>query len=236
MDYVSGGFRLVRGFPRAEWMAATLPSTLWTISGCICDTLPDSWALSWSQDAPEVLAEARQLLGLTSGEFATMREYVEQLYVDGRFGWPDVFLDLAAAREFRRKYCRGVRGVRLLGIALATPLVEQFLIDATPFKSQEEPGVFRAVSARRPPPHDGSIRGFEVLGYEDHGGFHSFVCNGLEREYASLGIRLNEFGLMDDFADAERADEFTNLESTGAEPVPWEAWRIDEYDADEVVA
>jgi hypothetical protein len=122
----------------------------------------------------------------------------------------------------------------LLGIALAGPRLERFLTDATPFKAQDEPGVFKATSARRAPPGDGSQRGFEVLGYE-YGAFHSFICNGLEREYALLGMQLNKCGLFDGLADAERAAEFTNLESTGAEPVPWDAWRIDEYDANEVV-
>jgi hypothetical protein len=175
------------------------------------------------------------LLGLTPSGFEAMREYVEQLRVDGRYGWPNVFLDLTAAREYRRRYCCEVRGVRLLGIALAGPRSEQFLTDAAPFKDQDEPGVFKATSARRPPPGDASLRGFEVLGYEC-GEFHSFICNGLEREYAVLGMQLNEFGLLDDLIDAERAAEFTNLESTGAEPVPWDAWRIDEYDANEVAA
>jgi hypothetical protein len=73
------------------------------------------------------------------------------------------------------------------------------------------------------------------LGYE-YGELHSFICNGLEREYAVLGIQLNRCGLLDGLTDAERAAEFTNLESTGAEPVPWDAWRIDEYDANEVAA
>jgi len=215
-------------------MSPLLPSTLWTVSTCICDTLPDSWAIPWSQDSHEELAAARRLLGLTADRFKLMQTHVEELLAR-RYGWPNVFLDLTAAREFLREYAADVPQIRLLGISLPIARLDRFLSEGAPFKEQAAPGIFEAASARTAPAAGGSLRGFEVLAYE-HGAFHSFICNGLESEYASRGLQLNEASLLPSLGDAERATEFTMLDSTGAEPVPWEAWKIDEYSAPDTTA
>jgi hypothetical protein len=72
-----------------------------------------------------------------------------------------------------------------------------------------------------------SARGYEILGAEVGGSFHSFLCNYLEVPYQQqLQVRFNDYGLIADYADAVRAAEFTNLPTTGAEPVPWYPWVV----------
>jgi hypothetical protein len=70
-------------------------------------------------------------------------------------------------------------------------------------------------------------RGYEVLGSEAGGSFHTFACHGLEADYVEkLGLSLNSNGLISDYNDAVRASDYTNLDSTGTEPVPWFPWLV----------
>ena len=71
--------------------------------------------------------------------------------------------------------------------------------------------------------------GFELLNVEAGNLDHSFLCNHLEKEYQKMGLTFNEHGLIANYEDAKRAEEFTNLDTTGAEPGPWFPWLIVEF-------
>ena len=52
------------------------------------------------------------------------------------------------------------------------------------------------------------------------------------RDYSErLGISLNSYGLIEDYAMAPAASEYTNREEVGAEPVAWYPFRVDKYEA-----
>ncbi|MGL5832390.1 MAG: hypothetical protein ACRC1Z_04055, partial [Waterburya sp.] len=52
--------------------------------------------------------------------------------------------------------------------------------------------------------------GYEVLG-NDFGGFHSFVCNRLETDFAhQLKIKLNQHGLIDQYDQAIQGSDYAN--------------------------
>ncbi|MCK7483538.1 MAG: hypothetical protein M0C28_45795 [Candidatus Moduliflexus flocculans] len=138
-------------------------------------------------------------------------------------GWPNVFLNLRAAREFKRRFMPAVAGVHLIGLAIAADDVEEFTSD---------PSSMGEVASRRLPPDDsGVFLGFDVLGMEYGASFHTFSCNGLEKDYVEkLGIIFNAHGLIPDQAQAFTAAEYTNRDETGAEPVPWFAAKLYEYD------
>jgi hypothetical protein len=234
MDYYLGGYYLVEGVARPDWTASFLPDTLWTVSACICPTYPDSWGLPWVSESEETLQEIRERLGLEPEAFQELRREVDAALAEERFGWPNVWLDLASARAFRRRYLRHIPQLTLLAIALPEPYVEDFLRDETPIDSNEaEVGIFRRMLRRERWGLDGDPHGFDVLGAEMGGSLHTFVCNGLEKPYQDqLGIALNQHGLIDGYDDAIRAAEYTNLESTGAEPVAWYPWLVVEHPLD----
>ena len=71
-----------------------------------------------------------------------------------------------------------------------------------------------------------------MLGVE-YGGvlLHTFSCNDLTSHYVEkLGIAFNAHGLIPDLDRALAAAEYTNHDETGAEPVPWFAMKVDEFD------
>lgn len=76
----------------------------------------------------------------------------------------------------------------------------------------------------------GSWLGFDVLGAEGWGSYHTFACNALTRPCREhLGIVDNAYGLIDDYEQAVEACSYTLRDDMGAEPVAWYPFRVDEY-------
>lgn len=65
------------------------------------------------------------------------------------------------------------------------------------------------------------VLGWEVLGAEIGGGFHSWLCNSIQNHaFAKHGIRPGPLGLLSSEADACAVLRMID-EGLGAEPVPW---------------
>ncbi len=118
----------------------------------------------------------------------------------------------------------------MLAIALPAPYLEAFLTEAAPEPSYGPQGLYQMLLQQQKLSDTEQSLGFEILGAEFGGVSHSFLCNHLETAYQQqLNLNLNEHGLLASYDDAQRAAEFTNLDTTGAEPVPWYPWLVVEY-------
>ncbi|MFY0570970.1 hypothetical protein ACN28E_45050 [Archangium lansingense] len=227
---VSGGYLVARPAERAPFMDASLvPSRLQSASGCIAPIAPDTWAIDWAScDSAERSAAATRF-GVPPERLAELIAWATRRF-DVDFLWPNVFLTLEAAREFCATFVPADSDAFVLGLALASEDVEDFLQQTAPPPREGETGLHRCL-ARRLPPAEGGVRlGSEVLGAELGGTFHSYLCNGLERTFAQqLGARPNEHGLFDDHALARQCAAYAGHEDVGAEPVPWLAWVLLEY-------
>ncbi len=67
----------------------------------------------------------------------------------------------------------------------------------------------------------GALLGYDILGW-DMGGFHSFLCNGLQKELPSA--RLNDVTLLEN--DFSEVVEFARQIQGKGEPVEWVPCRI----------
>jgi len=64
--------------------------------------------------------------------------------------------------------------------------------------------------------------GFDLIGVESGGDFHSFHCHDLANELREkFGLELNEFGLIREMKNPQDVIDFMNDENNGFEPVPW---------------
>ena len=64
----------------------------------------------------------------------------------------------------------------------------------------------------------------------DHGEFHSFVCNGLERVFRDgLSIVPDARGYYPSEDDARRCASYANQADVGAEPGLWLPWQLTRY-------
>lgn len=230
MDHYLGGYYLVEGLPRPAQLSHFLPATLWTISSCLCKVYPDTWALSWVTATPVDYDAARTRLGLDAASLRTLQGRVDTAFEAERFGWPNVWLDRASAEEFYHQYLAAVPDVRLLAVALPAAFLDGFLQQHTPLPGFGACGLYQLLHRRIKLVDPGQLLGYEILGVEQGGSCHSFLCNYLEVPYRQeLQVCFNEHGLIDDYADAVRAAGYTNLPTTGAEPVPWCPWLVVEY-------
>ena len=230
MDHYFGGYYLVEGLPRPPQLSQFLPPMLWTISSCFCSVYPDTLALSWVNTAPEDRDAVCARLGLTAASFRTLQAQLDSAFEAERFGWPNVWLDRASAEWFYRQYLAAVPHIRLLAVALPAAYLDGFLQHGAPAPGIGACGLYQLLSRRIKLADSATQLGYEILGVEEGGSCHSFLCNYLEVPYRQdLQIPFNDHGLISEYDDAVRAADYTNLPSTGSEPVPWYPWLIVEY-------
>ncbi len=231
MNFIVGGYFLVQGAQRQEWMDKNLiPPIFWTVSRHICETFPDAWVLPWGTDARSRRpAYYRGLLKLSQNEFRALQAEFDELLSQDQFGFPNVLFSVEQAREFYSQYLQHLPNIKLLSIALPEVYWEEFVDKFTPPKNMGESGVRAKLRSRETIGADATLRGFEVFGFE-WGDFCSFVCNSLETDYAQvLKVDLNRNGLLNTYEDAVKAAEYTMLDRVGAEPLFWRPWLVSEY-------
>jgi len=69
---------------------------------------------------------------------------------------------------------------------------------------------------------DEAFIGYDLIGVELGGDFHTFHCHDLSNELTSkFGIELNEFGLIKEIESPKEIVDYMNDEENGCEPVPW---------------
>lgn len=229
MEHIIGGYYLIDGRPHPPWIDVPgFPQTFWSISSCLAPSYPSPALLSWVTATADERAEIQAALQLSADAFTQLMDAMDRAFDDQIVGWPNVWLDVSAARAFAQRYLAHIPTVKLLGIAIPEPAYDQALAAHAPQHTQEgADGVTLMLRRRHRLDADAVLRGYEILGSERGGSFHSFVCNGLETAYTTeLHIPLNPHGLIATYADAERASAYTSLATTGAEPVPWLPWLI----------
>ena len=183
-EWLEAGFFVVSDATSPKRAGSPLPSRIVTVSTCIVESYPDEWALPWFQTSPEDLERIRASLGLNRSAFSGLRAWVEEAMTNGDYGWPNVFLSLEAAREFGQKFLGAVRNRRLLGLSLAEEVARAFVREEALPEGRGGSGTWSALQRRRRLEHPGPPLGFDVLGAEHGGDFHTFTCNSLERHYS----------------------------------------------------
>jgi hypothetical protein len=228
---VCGGYFLTRAVERPAYVSSDLlPPRILSLSHCICDFVPDLWAIEWVDYSPADRAAEAEKWGIQAADLSQVIEWITEQIDAGEFGWPCVFFSPHDARSFAQRFLPRSEGVRLLGIGLPATDVEQFLATAAPGPSEGVPGIDQAISSRAGLEEVGTALGWEVLCYE-YGSFCSWLCNHLERDVAEqFGIRPNETGFIATAGDAVRAAEYCGREEVGAEPGFWAPWLVVEYD------
>lgn len=228
MDFYVGGYYLVQGHEMPTWMREDqLPVKLWTVSPCICEIYPDSWVFSWSSSSSD---NYQRDLRLDNEGMNSLQALADKLMSQEELGWPNVFLDIVVARNFYHQYLKHIPDIKLLSIALSEPYLSEFVEENRPGPNMGEGGVYKKLLQRHLRDNNAIVRGFEVLGDEYGGQFHSFICNSLQTDYSEeLNIALNQNGMIDNYEDAIRAAEYTNLDEVGAEPSLWQPWLILEH-------
>ena len=244
--YFWGGYYLVEGSDRSNWMNPSLiPQKFYSVSNCICSHHPSLSMLSWTCDAGDK-EKYRTKLGLTVKEFQALQNKADRWFDLDLYAWGEVLLDLDLAKEFAANYLSHLQNIKLLAIATTANYRDLFLQSESALNNSEI-GICQALKSHQTIEIERTLAsrynglqtrnaqardflGYEILGYE-YGGFHSFVCNHLETDFANkLKIKLNQYGLIEQYDLATKASDYANNPNTGAEPVLWMPWAIVELD------
>ena len=225
--YHLGGYYIVKPTQRAEYMnSQIMPETILSVSNCICDVYPDISSV-WSTSEKEK-DKYRQNLDIPNTTFNNLIEWINDKNNSGDFGFPHVFNNLESARDFYLNFLYNVQGLHLVGIGLPEEYNDEFVED-TGITKETYHGIEKNIINRCQMGSNGSVLGFEILGY-DMGTFHSYICNSLEEDYdKEFGFRLNSSGFISTIDEAKKLAEYTNQDTVGAEPVLWLPWVIVKY-------
>jgi hypothetical protein len=225
----SAGYFLSRDLVRPDQRSADLlPERLVSASECLASFVPGTWTLTWVHLGEEARQKSALDFGLSPETLPSVMESATASF-ERDWGWPYVFYTLAGARRFHSSFLSSVPAVRLFGLALPQDLFAAFSEAAEPGTGEGETGFLTCAKAGQALEAGGVVLGWELLGFE-HGMFHSWLCNGLERDVSQvLSIRPNTHGLISSLDDARRAADYCGQESVGAEPALWQPWLVVEY-------
>ncbi|MEL7656573.1 MAG: hypothetical protein AAGU75_11770 [Bacillota bacterium] len=232
-EFILGGYFIVKAAQRAECMdKELLPQKIITISECICDILPSTWALSWVNKSKQDIESAKSIWGLSDNEFDELENWVTGRFDEGKFGWQYGFGDLIIARECCRRYLKDTDDIYILGIGLSKKDASVFLDREKPCKGIGSTLAYDVLQRNELIDTTGFL-GFDVLGY-DIGSFHSYICNGLEDDFFEIfGIRPNQYGLYESYEGSKQAAEYLLDEKIGAEPALWQSWAVCKFQISE---
>lgn len=141
----------------------------------------------------------------------------DDLHVPEFSGW---FQDLTEAEAARIESPSS----DLLAVGLTPHDADTFMADMS-----DEDHHFGLLRQEREMPTEAEALGFEIVGAEYALTFHSWHCHGLASEAAAtVGIRLNRYGLLADHADAIRVLDWMRAlpSAESPAPVPWTAVAI----------
>lgn len=219
---ISGGFFIARILERPPGLGdATLPDRILTLSSCLTEFFPDTWAIRWvtCSDAERIASAAK--LGIAECAVSEVVRYATDAFDEEKLRWPCVWRSLDAARAAAETF--GLSRDVFAFLELGVPADDMgSLLDAlAPGPSQGPTGIYASLREGRPLHELGTVAGWELLGVEHAGDFHSWLCNSLQDEAArQLGILPGAFGLLQSEKDA-RAVAALIASGVGAESVPW---------------
>lgn len=221
-ELVSGGFYITRNIARPCGLGdALLPQSLLTLSSCLTELVPDCWALEWvSCSEEERLAECAKI-GLAKELLPSFLRLASDAFNRGDLGWPCVWQSSSAARAALAAPLKLSTDFMVFELGVPREEAAKLLAELAPPAGDGECGLLTRLKAGRSVDPRAVALGWEVLGVERGGSFHSWLCNAIHEDAAKeLNIRPGALGLLSSGDDA-RAVIGLIEGGLGAEPVPW---------------
>jgi hypothetical protein len=192
--------------------ATHIPDPFLSISSCLSSVGP--WS-SWRSRLIEKLAE----FDLPSGRLEAYTSWGRTMEEAGSLLPLDVCADLGTARDFTDRFCTHLSDVVICGLGLPRFLVDDLLRDI----DHPESGLAIMASRQSPLASGGVTLGYEPLGLEYGGHFHSWTCNALQSDALAFAqTTVTQGGFIEDLEAASRVVAFIDDDDeSGAEPVPW---------------
>jgi hypothetical protein len=225
MNHIIAGYLIIEPAALPSWKTdKRLPEKLITASDCLCSIHPGNWGVSWASQE-KVVQDIKKRAGISDAELKRIQAEVDDLLNRVEYGFPNVFMSVERAFEFKERYLKKIE-TQIIRLSLPETYFEEALEKLKPQEELMETGFFARLKRREPETNEGDFLGYEVLCW-DTSSFHSFICNGLEKDYEEkLGLSLNSHGFFDDLESAKKATEYTRGDGVGAEPGYWAPFKL----------
>lgn len=192
-----------------EWLQG-ISRQIVSVSGCIGEQHP-RWECFMGGWGKEAVQEYQEKLRLDKERYREFSETAKRLFDARSLDVDCRFLRLSDAKDFHEKFCRGV-SCRVVSISTTR---EYYGILAGELKGSNGYGLMNGEN------DNGLCLGSDILGW-DISGFHSFLCNSLQKDLPNA--KFNHMGLLDhDFPEVVR---FARQIKGKGEPVEWIPCRI----------
>lgn len=223
-QFYSGGFFLIRsGHPGWEELDAELvPPKLVSLSDHISPRFNVVW--TWIPgDQESALNFGVQATKWDELEMYCLEEFEKQIDLGG------VFSARQYAQQFVATFIPDRTDLYLVEIGLPKALEESEWREAAT-EHQTKSSIESQIEQHRPLLPDGTILGFDVVGFEYNNLSCSWICSYIHRDmYKLYGMRPNQYGLLDSFDDAQKVYDWIaedEMKGTRAEPIPYDFWLL----------
>lgn len=195
---------------------------IYTCSNCINDHLVDVWSYTWATGNDERAVEAKEIFQLSEDQIGLIRDWVDEKHNESKLGWINVFADLDAAMEYKQRFFSHLNDIKVFALYFNEAEREYILDEYKPRPGMGEIGLRLTLLKGIEETDNEKFLGFDYIGIELDGDFHTFHCHDLGEEFSTkFEVTLNEYGLFDSDKSSDRILAYLNDDSNGCEPVPW---------------
>jgi hypothetical protein len=223
MAYYLGGYYLM--VPKPIEFGSQAEKIVYTCSDCINDSLLDHWSYGWTTNNDQNIEEIKRLYALTSDQITSIRNWVDEAFEKECVGWIDVFGDLETVQEYRQRFFKNIPDLQILSIYFEEIEAEAIVKEFEPRKEKEGAcGLYQNIKIKslEVASDTESLIGYDIIGVEQSGGFHTFHCHDLAAELTRrFNLEVNGYGLFTAIDNPTEVAKYMNDPDNGFEPVPW---------------
>ncbi|WBX72985.1 hypothetical protein PG913_08765 [Tenacibaculum pacificus] len=220
MRYYIGAYYLIK--LRKSKFGTYEGKELHTCSTCINDSYFDAWSISWTENGKIISQETKTDFNLDENLIERIQKWSDQKFEENKIGWICTFSDLKTLTEYKQSFFPEVEA-EILSVNFPETEKGEFLKLFNPEKSSYgEIGLSKNLKNGIIESKTEKTLGFDLIGIESSGEFHSFHCHDLASDLIEkFGIEINEFGLIKENDNWNQMVEYMNDEKNGFEPTPW---------------
>ncbi len=200
-----------------------------TCSDCTNISLINSWSFSWATTGQQELADIERDFEINSHTIQQIRIWADQKLEQKKIGWINVFSDLETVNEYKNKFFSHLSDTKIFSLYFPDSEAKDIIEKFKPTENDRTLGIWDNLAKRISETDDEEeiTLGYDLIGIEGSGDFHSFNCHDIADELVEkFDATINKYGLIDDPMDWTKLTDFMNDEANGHEPTPWYVCKV----------
>ncbi|WP_289056126.1 hypothetical protein [Carboxylicivirga marina] len=152
-----------------------------------------------------------------------IHSWTDKMDIENEIGFPDLFYSIDSARQYRDSFFSHLKECMIIGIYLPQTEMDNLIKEFEPQgEKMGEIGLRYRLRKKEIENDNGKLIGYDMIGIESGGGFHTFHCHDLYNDLKrDLEIEINENGLINSDSKWNELVDYMNDDDKGFEPVPW---------------